>query len=170
MSGFSGPKANRSGGFTVRANASFTRPADTTGYAIGDLIANNTVAVNVATMVFSIGRKTGLGGMIRRARMRKSGTNVSNASFRLHLYAVAPTFTNGDNGAWLSNGVGNYVGSIDITCDRIFSDGASGNGVPNIGSEVNFTADTYYGVLEARAGYNPASAETFTITLEVIQN
>jgi hypothetical protein len=160
------------GGSTVRISANFTRPADTAAYASGDLVANSTTAGSVAALTFAnIGRIAGAGGMIRRARLRKSGTGITNASFRLHLYSAAPaTIANGDNGAWLTDGVANYMGSLDITCDRAFSDGAAGIGIPTAGSEINFTSQTVYGLLEARGAYTPISTESFDINLEVIQN
>lgn len=161
------------GGRGANASANFTRPADTTAYASGDLVANSTTAGSVTVMTFTIGRGSSgaaASGMIRRARLRKTGTSTTNASFRLHLYRSAPTPSNGDNGAWLTNNAADYVGAIDITADKAFTDGAIGNGTPNTGSEINFTHQTYYGLLEARAAYTPASAEVFTIELEVIQN
>jgi hypothetical protein len=165
------------GGHTARVSASFTRPSDTNVYASGDLVANNTVANSVTPMTFAIGRDAlGKGGMIRRVRLRKSGTSITNASFRLHLYSSAPTqaggagANTGDNAAWSTNGVSNYVGGLDITVDKAFTDGAAGNGSPVVGSEINFTADTYYGVLEAKAAYVPASGETIEILLEILQN
>lgn len=161
------------GGRTAMASANFTRPADTTAYASGDLVANSTTAGSVTPMTLTIGRLSsgsGASGMIRRARLRKTGTSVTNASFRLHLYRSSPTVSNGDNGAWLTNNVADYVGALDITVDRAFTDGASGNGTPITGSEINFSHQTYYGLLEARAAYTPANAEVFTLELEVIQN
>jgi hypothetical protein len=164
------------GGHVARISATFTRPSDTNAYAAGDLVANNTVANSVTPMTFALSRATGMGGIIRRLRMRKTGATITNASFRLHLYSISPTqdggagANTGDNAVWSTNQAATYVGSMDVTCDRAFTDGASGNGVPNTGSEIIFTADTYYGLLEARAGYSPASAEQLTLMLEVIQN
>ena len=145
-------------------------PSGTPTYASGQLIANSATAGSVAPMSFAISRATGKGGMIRRVRIRKSGTSLTNASVRLHLYKVSPTCSNGDNAAWLTDNATNYVGSLDVTFDKAFTDGASGNGVPNVGSEINFTSDTYYGLLEARAGYARAASETFTVELEVVPN
>jgi len=159
------------GGHTIRANANFARPADTVGYAIGDLIANTVAPGTVVPMEFVIGRDlNSRGGMVRRARLRKTGAGTG--TFRLHLYAVAPTVdgASGDNLAWKTNQANSYVGSIDITCDKVFNDGAAGNGVPTVGGEINFTSDKYYGLLEARSGYVPVSGETFTVTLETLQN
>jgi hypothetical protein len=158
------------GGFVARVSASFTRPNNSTPYVVGQLVANNTAAGSVVPMSFAISRLAGKGGMIRRVRLRKNGTGITNASFRLHLYSVAPTPSNGDGGAWLTDQAGAYVGSMDVTCDRAFTDGASGNGVPNTGSEIIFTADTYYGLLEARAAYTPTAQEILTLLLEVVQN
>jgi hypothetical protein len=158
------------GGHMARVAANFTRLNNTTVYAVGQLVANSTTAGSVVPLSFAIARATGAGGMIRRARIRKSGTSVTNASFRLHLYSASPTPSNGDGGAWLTNQANNYVGSLDVTLDKVFTDGAAGNGTPNTGSEVNFTADTYYGLLEARGAYTPAANEQFTVELEVLQN
>ena len=158
------------GGFNAIVAGSVTRPADTTAYAFGDLVANSTTAGSVTPISLSMSRSAGLGGMVRRVRLRKTSTSITNASFRIHFYRSSPTCSNGDNGAWLTNQSANYVGAVDITCDRAFTDGASGNGVPNVGSELNFTSDTYYALIEARGAYTPGNAEVFTVELEVLRN
>lgn len=162
------------GGVTLLAAATqFTRPADTTAYASGDLIANSTTAGSVVPLQFTVARVAAGSGMIRRCRLRVSSTVLTNASFRLHLYTASPTPSNGDNGAWLTDKALNYIGAFDITLDKAFTDGASGNGTPNIGSEINFALASgliVYGLLEARAAYTPTSAETFDVALEVLAN
>lgn len=166
----SNPLPTSSGGYTARVNASFTRPADTNAYAVGDLVANSTTNTSVTPMEFAVGRDGGSGGMLRRVRIRKTTATIANAQFRLHLYSAAPACSNGDNGAWLTDQAANYIGSFDISCDKAFTDGAAGNGLPTIGSEINFTSDTIYGLLEARGAYAPGSAEQFVVSLEVLQN
>lgn len=162
------------GGTYSYPSASFVRPADSTAYASGDLVANSTVAGSVVPMSFTAARVNGGSGMIRRFEIQTSSTSVTNASFRLHLYTVSPTPSNGDNGAWLTNGVANYLGSLDVTLDKAFTDGASGVGLPTIGNEVNFSVASgtrvLFGLLEARAAYTPSSGEVFTVNLEVLQN
>lgn len=153
-------------------SATVTRPADTTAYAVGDLVANSTTAGSVTAMTFTaVSRAASLGGKIVGARLAKSGTSVTNSSFRLHLFTVAPgTITNGDNGAFSTSGVASYVGALDITCDRAFTDGAFGRGGPMVGNFLDFVGATsaLYGLLEARAAYTPASSEVFTVTLAVL--
>lgn len=162
------------GGKAAIATGTFTRPADTTAYASGDLVANNTTAGSVTPITLTVGRGasgSAASGMIRRVRLITSSTNITNAAFRIHFYkTTSPTVTNGDNGAWLSNQSANYIGSIDVTVDKAFSDGAGGIGIPSLGSEINFTTQTIYALIEARAAYTPTSAGTFTINLECLQN
>ena len=248
------------GGRNALVIASFARPGDTTAYTIGDLVANSTTTQSVVPMDFNIGRgASGVAttGMIRRARVRKTGKSTTSAQFRLHLWranigvqatvtlpvaspgivtwtahglgtGAAVQFTNsggglptgvvsgttyyviyidantfnlasssanaytgtqinftgsstgthtgyqgtpvGDNGVFVPTNTLNYVGKIDTVCDQAFSDGASGNGVPAVGSEINFIAQHYYGLLEDRSGYTPIASEVFTVELEVLQN
>jgi len=160
------------GGYVARVKgaASFTRPANTTAYATGQLVANDTVAANVVPITFNLARKPWFGGMIRRGFMRKTGLSVTNALFRLHLFAALPTITSGDGVALACNQSDKYAGAIDFSLDRAFSDGVVGYGLPVVGSELIFTTDIYYGLVEARAAYAPVSAEQFNFALEVMQN
>lgn len=151
-------------------SASFTRPADTNVYAAGDLVANSTTAGSVVPLTFTI-RPENRGTMIRRVRIKKSGTSIANASFRVHFYEPATiTCTNGDNGAWLTNQTANYVGSMDVTMDKVFSDGSQGVGIPSIGSEINFDVGTCFALIEARSAYTPVSAEVFTVEIETVRS
>lgn len=153
-------------GIIFRPSATITRPADTTAYASGDLVANSTTAGSVAYGTLAVGRDKAGMSFLRRCQLSKSGTGVTNASFRVHLFGGAKTFDNGDNGAFSTTRAG-YIGAMDVTVDRVFSDGAEGFGVPIVGSEmaVAGTALVWW-ALEARGAYTPASAETFTLTLD----
>jgi hypothetical protein len=169
------------GGKATIVSANFTRPADTTAYASGDLIANSTTAGSVTPMSFTASRINDASGMVRRAKLKKSTTSTTNASYRLHLYQNDPSassgITNGDNGAW-STKEANYLGSL--TCDmtattgRAFSDAASAQCSVDNGTEINFIPKSgtqlIYGLLEARGAYTPGNAEVFTVYLEVLQN
>lgn len=155
-------------------SASFTRPADTTAYAATDLIANDVDAGDVVPLLFSRPKENvGAEGIIRRARIFKSKT-TGTLSARLHLYAAKPVPANGDNGTWSTNKAADYLGAIDVTVDRAFTDGMAGQGVPNVGSEISLNqgvgaGGVLYGLLEALGAYTPASGETITVTLEVLQ-
>ena len=87
--------------------ASFTRPANTTQYTSGNLVANSATAASVVPMKFLVAVPTLCPGRlvyIRRARLQKSTTSATAATFRLHLYGTDPSassgIANGDEGAW----------------------------------------------------------------------
>lgn len=148
------------------ATASFTRPADTTAYASGDLVANSTTAGSVTPLTFNFGQPY---REVLRVRVLTSSTSVTNTSFRLHLYSNTPaSIANGDNGAWSTSAAG-YIGALDVTLDRAFTDGAFGSGLSLTQTPVTREdgQSTLYGLLEARAAYTPTNAGTFTVTLEV---
>lgn len=154
-------------------SANFTRPADTTAYASGDLVANSTTAGSVVPLSFAAAaRAAGKGGKIVGARLAKSNASLTNASFRLHLFTAAPTtITNGDNGALSTSGVADYIGALDVVVDRAFTDGAFGrSGAPLSGNFLEYVGatTTLYGLLEARGAYTPASGEVFTVTIATL--
>jgi hypothetical protein len=146
-------------------SATVTRPADTTAYASGDLVANSTTAGSVTPLSFTDFARAGAGAKVRRVRIDASKADITNASFRVHLYTSSPTVANGDNGA-ISSTASGWVGSVDVTVGQLFSNGASGAAT----TEINAKATTLYGLIEARGAYTPASGGTFTVTLEVEQN
>lgn len=149
-------------------SSSFTRPGDTTAYAAGDLIANSTTAGSVTP--FSWLTTGSRPFVIPAIRLQKTGTSLTSASFRIHLYTAAPTVTTtGDNGVYASN-----VDSNAKWIDSYFGAMVAGH---NDGCAVICTPDslilrqvyfgdptTIYGLLEARAAYTPANAEVFTAT------
>ena len=146
-----------------------TRPADTTAYAAGDLIANSTTAGSVTPITF-----TGVGssGTITKWRLRTNRASAGTGWVaRLHLYRSAPTPSNGDNGAWLTNKAADWIGSLDAVMDMQFTDGAAGNGTARVGPGITYdlgsATDTLYALLETRSAYTPASGETFTPDLEI---
>lgn len=148
--------------------ASFTRPADTTAYASGDLVANSTTAGSVVPLTVSAANLAGGEAAVRRVRLMKSGTGVTNAAFRVHLYRESPVPANGDNGAWSTDEAG-WLGAVDVTIDKAFTDGAVGVAAAAAGAEIAFDrATALYALIEARGAYTPASGEVFTLEAEVL--
>lgn len=166
-------------GRRVMVSANFTRPSDTTAYAIGDLVANSTTAGSVVPLSWTAARIAAGGGIIKKVTIRKSSTTTSSTSFRLHLYTSSPTCTNGDNGAWLTTMSGWLGTTVATTQAVVFSDGTAGLyqffdvAGANIIGGLPFqlaSGQTLYGLLEARAGYAPTSAEVFTVDLDIEQD
>lgn len=162
-------------GLVVAQN--FVRPANTTAYASGQLIANSTTAVSVVALAMPVARFIGGTCNISRARLTKSSLSTTLATFRAHLYNLLPTPVNGDGGVWSTNQALGYCGSFTLdmtsTAARVFTDGAKVMAVPDVGTMQIIdtkTVNVIYALLEARAAYVPTSGETFTLALEVTQN
>jgi hypothetical protein len=156
------------------AAAAMTRPADTTAYASGDLVANSTTAGSVAPIqVLGAARVAGEGGRIAGVKLHKSGTGVANAAFRVHYFRATVAVANGDNAAWVPAVMTNYIGSVDVTVDRVGTAGAVGFAQvadPGLFFDLPDGATTLFALIEARGAYTPASAEVFTLTTDILQN
>jgi hypothetical protein len=158
-------------------SATFTRPADTTAYTAGDLIANSVTAGAVVPMQFTLGNSFPQSQFrLTRVRLVKSSTTIGAlAAFRLHLFENSPVCTNGDNGAWLTDNAAHWLGNIDVAASTMqaFSDGATGIGAAVAGSELlirTYKQTPIFGLLAALAAYVPTSGETFTLTLETLES
>lgn len=184
------------GGFTPDCFATFTRPSDTTAYAAGDIVANSTTGASVVPLRFPALRTANGSGVITGGRVIKSDDDLTNASFRLWIFSRQPFAAAGypaDNAALTLTyaAMQSFVGMIDFTT---FIDAGSANvAVANptrnllpfncsraqrmptsdtitVGGVTYDGTQLLYGVLEARAAYTPASAEQFTVWLDVQQD
>lgn len=168
-------------------NASFIRPANVTAYAAGGMVANSTTPASVVPMKFTLDNCFPLAQFrLTRARVVKSGTVITNATFRLHLYQALPVVQagSGDGSAYLTDSSAQWLGNIDVSSMvgptgalSAFSDGSAGTGSCPAGSEILLRAiaanggapPVIYGLLQALGAYTPISGEVFTTTLEVLE-
>jgi hypothetical protein len=154
-------------------SVSFVRPNDSTAYSPGDLVANSTTPGSVTPLSFPLGGNSMPGTThIARVRLSKSGTATANAAFRAHFYGASPTVANGDNGVWSTDQAANYLGAIDVTSMKAFTDGCAEVGAAAAGAEMLIrlpAGATVFALLEARGAYAPAANETFTLALESLE-
>ena len=157
----------------ITPSYSFTRPADTTQYGAGDLVANSTTAASVVPMKWSLQRLSG-NGIIRGARINKSGTAVTAAIFDILLFTADPGVpTNGDNGAFGIASAANAFARITVDMAAGGIVGTAGvfdrSAEVCIGVSQNAPDGVIWGLLGAGTGgtYTPASEETFKVTLEI---
>lgn len=156
---------------SASASADFTRPADTTAYASGDLVANSTTAGSVTPMQFIMPASISGHIHIHRCRLLKSDASTTNAAFRVHFFTSSPVFSNGDNGAIIPDNPTAYLGYIDVTVAHAFATDAVGWGgaatdALAIAADLDAGASIYC-ALEARGAYTPASAEVFTLMVRI---
>jgi hypothetical protein len=175
------PVYSPGGFFTV--SAAFNRPGNTTAYVAHQRVADSTSAATVAELT-GVARATGEAVRIEKARLRKTGTSLTNAQFRVHFFRTMPTVSVNDAGVF-DNGSGvlaladisGYLGAIDITMDKAATVGSRGAGVPTTGNSITCEAAGTSGhetsiwfVIEALAAYVPANGETFTLTIEAARS
>lgn len=152
-----------------------TRPADTTAYAVGDLVASSTTAGSVVVQSFIAARYATGSGSLRRVRLYTSATSgMASIGLKINFWSAAPVYTNGDNGAYVvTTGAANFLGSATITSFNQFSDGAVAVAVPDNGAEINFalaSGQTVYWDLQTTTALTPGNAQTFTLVPEILQN
>lgn len=150
---------------------SITRPADTTAYASGDLVANSTTAGSVTPFTFAaVAQQAGHRIRISKVGVLASQVLLANGSFRVHFFKELPTVTNGDNGALaLATKLTSWLGYADVALNLNGTGvGSFGWGEPPTPGYIAWqaSASALYALLEARAAYVPASAQTFQLYLQ----
>lgn len=150
--------------------ATLTRPANTTAYVTGNLIASNTVAGSVVVASFTT-QNSGAG--IARIRLKTNvTTGWDTATIRVRLWTVAPTYTNGDGGAYAATtGTALLLAQYDVTLNQ-FADSAQGYGISATGvayiklvSGSTIFWDMQY---TGTPAVTPISGQVFTLSPEVV--
>lgn len=148
-----------------RVSASFTRPADTTAYAIGDAITNSTSAPTVFQLDLSAFCVPGQSIEVRKLAVVSSIKQSTLPLINVFLSSTTFTATN-DNSALSIDDTTMEAGGSWFNCDLQNSTAANAR-VAYTGSHqplVLAAADTkLYGTLQAANAYTPGSAEKFTI-------
>lgn len=158
-----------------KAATSFLRPADTTNYAIRDVVSDS--ASTTTLMEFQLGAATGGSGNIIKARLVTNNKLTTGVQFRLWLYTVSNATISADNAAmallWANRA--NRLGFVDFppttTEDGTTSDSAST--LATMGTSLQLPLpfvcdsgdDSIYGVLETLTAFTPASGQQFWVEL-----
>lgn len=166
--------ALKTGRITTNPTSVLTRPANTTAYAVSDLVASNVTAGSIVVPSFTATPTAGGSGHLNKARLITNKTSgMGGISFLIDFWQAAPTFTNGDNGAYaVATGAANWLGQIVVSLTQA-ADGAYGSGAPLVGTALDFdlaSGALIYWTLQATAVFTPASGQTFTLISEIIQD
>ena len=143
-------------------SGTITRPADTTAYAAGDLVANSTTAGSVTPITFNF---NGSALLLSNVTIRKTKADVSNTDFRVWFLSASPTVTNGDNGAIAGSFLSSVVTEpVIVSVDTLLTGGGAIGSLLFQDEQVKLPSPCYV-LLEARGAYTPASGEVFTVVL-----
>lgn len=162
-------------GRAVVVSNEFTRPADTTAYAVGDVVANSTSAA-APLEISGCGRANGTSGYITRATFIADQKSIV-PSIRVHVFNAAPTMSN-DNAPHrglytdVSKRVGEFVlGPLSTPADTTNS---TLSRAMDMNLRVPFvcggSTTSLFFVFEALTAFTPANAGKFTLQLAIDQD
>ena len=151
-----------------------TRPNDTNAYAQNDLIASSTTPASI--VVPPLKTLSGMAGQVlfRRFRLYTNVTTGWDAStFTLRFWSIAPTYSNGDNGAYaIATGAANFLGRVAVTLAQ-FGDGAAGVGTSIDGSDIEIFmpvgGSIFWDIQYTASGaLTPIANQTLTLICETV--
>ncbi len=162
--------AGQVGGNTAIATDSYVRAANATQYAAGDQVADATPSV----LTFAAPRISGGSGVIIHAVCVDSVNAAVKPDLRLYLFSASPTVV-ADNVAWTPSDadMATLIGYVEFSSWEEGLAGAAGN-CASFASNLNIPFDavaaSVFGLVVERGTYTPASGETFTFNLGVLQD
>ncbi|HYF36197.1 MAG TPA: hypothetical protein VD994_12965 [Prosthecobacter sp.] len=160
----------------IRVQGSFTRPANTTAYATGDVMNDSTSAPTVATIT-NVARKPGAGGRIVSAQLHSS-QNGTWADIDVFIFSATIASPGNDNAAFTPSDAEMLTLQTVLkfpAANAVIGNAtaaAGGNSfipLPDLSRVFQCAANTttLYWVPVARGSYTPVSAEVFTLVLGV---
>lgn len=152
----------------ARFNAigSFTRPADTTAYAVGDAVTNSTSAPTVLQLTIP-GAVNGQAYVITEAKVISSNKGATLPLFNLYLFKTTFAATN-DNAALAIDQTTYESGGIVVALTEQSSVSAYSRVVAtglNYVRALDANDTKLYATLQAANAYTPASGEKLTVVL-----
>jgi hypothetical protein len=163
----------------IQVRSTLTRPANTTAYAQNDLIADNATAGSIIVPSLSL--------TPRRTFELQQGflytnltTGFTTFAGHIDLWTTAPTFTNGDNGAYaVATGAAGWIGHLTSDVVGTFNQFADGPCAPvQTGDTYSSTGafphcivpssegEIFWTLRETDAtGFTPISGQIFTLVL-----
>lgn len=154
--------------------STLTRPANTTGYtgtaAAPQLIASSTTAGSVVVPTFNILTSLGSAAIPGLTLTSNVTTGWGGVALVVTLYTAAPTYTNGDGGAWsLATNLSKIRAQYACTMSQT-ANGAWANCTPLAGTAPTIHPDATTVVawdIQIQSSATPISGQTITATWQV---
>ena len=162
---------------TTPANptSTMTLTAVSTARGANTLVANSATAGSVVVSSFPISAqyRSAMQPGLRLSVNDPTSTGWGGVSVQVDEWSAAPTFTNGDRGAFaVATGSASHLGSFTCTFAAVAGDGAYAECSPLVGNvRIPAGIGTVYWTVEATSatGVTSASATTMTLTAEVLE-
>jgi hypothetical protein len=166
-----GSVTSLSSGAITNPTATLTRPANTTAYATGALIANSTVAGSVAVPSFAIATSAG-GVILPRLRvLTNAPSGWGGVNLSINLWSAPPAYVNGDGGAYaVASGAANWLANFLVSLAQ-FGDGAAGGGGLTSANEMALklaSGTSIFADIQILSVATPIAGQTFTLIPELL--
>lgn len=157
---------DRGGQATFESTLQFTRPANVTAYAVGDVISDS-VSAPTAFAIPDVGSEVGQSVLITKLTVHLSTKAATALACRVWLFNAAPTVANDNSPLTLTD-------AENRACPTRISPIIGGSATNNFMLETQDVSELFKlgaalksipFLLEARNAYTPASAEIFDITI-----
>lgn len=160
-------------GAITNPTSTLTVPATTTAYTAGQLIASSATAGSVVVPSFAIANSAG-GAIITRLRLTSNdatSTAWGAQQIQIDLWSAAPTFTNGDRGAFaVATGAAGHLASFSCTMSAELGDGLYSECTPLFGTSAIIklaSGTSAFWTLKATTGSGVTGAsKVFTVAAE----
>lgn len=146
------------------SSATFTRGANVTPYAAGDLIGQVQTLASIGVALAAV--------MITGARLEIDVAAVPSGmtGLRLHLFTSAPSVTQSDNDAFnlIAADRAKYVGYIEFGTPLDLGDTLYGE-INNLNKQLKMVTTDLFAVLTTNGGFTPAAnSEVYKVTLHTV--
>ncbi len=153
----------------INFRVEFTRPNNTTAYAVGDVVGPNPAAALTLTPNQENAVILGQSYLVKSIRLVTNNTTVTNGNFKLYFFKEAPTGI-ADNSPFTLLYSQNAIRSGNYQLPLVAVEGSGGDCAEAYASDVNIpiktTANGISAVLVAEGAYTPAGGQTFYISIE----
>ena len=162
------------GGNLVMISTEFTRPSDTTAYAAGDAVSNDTTTTTMQALA-NAARVSGGSGYITGIRITTDKKSIT-PRFRIHFWNTNGATVSGDNLAFKSvyADISKRVGYWDMPAMITPADTTNSDQSNAIDLTVRIpytcAATSLYYTLEVLDAFTPASAEKVSVTIFADRN
>lgn len=166
--------AGEVGGNLLSISTEFTRPSDTTGYSIGDVVSDSTSATTMQALA-NAARVSGGSGYIVGIRIATDKKSIT-PRLRIHFYNTTGATLSADNAQWQDKYADNSkrVAYYDMPPMITGADTTNSDMSRAVDMAMRIpyvcAATSLYFVLEALDAFTPASGEKFTVTVFVDRN
>lgn len=166
--------SSEAGDNLVRVSTEFTRPSDSSPYAIGDVVSDSTSATTMQALA-NAAQVSGGSGEIMGIRLSTDKKSIV-PRIRVHFFSTNGATIAADNAQWkdLYTDVSKRLAYYDLPAMTTGADSSSSDMSRAVDMTMQIpyvcAATSLYFVLEALDAFTPSSGEKFTLTVFLKRN